>query len=340
MRLLNKRLLAAALCLLLAGCGGPRLEEYPRVEPAKAELAPQTLTIDLHRGCDQLTVAAADRLAAALLELSDGAVELETVFSEQPAIALQNGSTQLALLTNRDLLEAAPELSFLDWPFFWDSPEQYLTVMGAEGGLVRGSGSLASALGGEVLGAWYGGRMVLLCRGVFYEEIAFAGSTVGVLEGAGGSGFFAGIGEDLEAKELAEGDQEELLGLLEDREVKFVECPILELDPGQLPESLKSVENTGHRFLGLWLVLGDGAVDDRTADLLRAAAAYVPESAGTARVRAEEERLRELAAEEVKVTEAEHYALHRAAREYFRRTHEELGCSEEAWEKLEVFLGY
>ena len=28
-----QRLLAGALCLALAGCGGPRLEEYPRMEP-------------------------------------------------------------------------------------------------------------------------------------------------------------------------------------------------------------------------------------------------------------------------------------------------------------------
>jgi len=340
MRPFFKRLLAAALCLLFAGCGGPRLEEYPRVEPVKAEAAPQTLTINLYRDCGPQTADAVDRLAAALLELSGGAVELETVFSAQPAVALQNGSAQLALLTNRDILEAAPELSFIDWPFFWESPEQYLTVMGAENGPVRGSGSLASALGGEVLGVWYGGRMILLCRGVFYEEIAFAGSTVGVLEGAGGNGYFAGIGEDLEAKELAEGEQEELLDLLEEREVKFVECPVLELDPEELPESLKSVENTGHRFRGLWLVLGDGAVDAQTADLLRAAAAYVPESARTEGLRAEEERLEELAAAGVKVTGADHYALHRASLEYFRRTGEELGCTEKMWEELGVFFGY
>jgi len=340
MRPFLKRLLAGSFCLLMAGCGGPRLEDYPRVEPSKAEVAPQTLTIDLYRDSDWLTVDAVDQLAAALLELSGGAVKLETVFSAQPAAALQSGSAQLALLTNRDILEAAPELSFLDWPFFWDSPEQYLTVLGAEGGLVRGSGDLSAALGGEVLGVWYGGRMVLLSRGVFYEEIAFAGSTVGVLEGSGGSGFFADIGEDLQAQELAEGDQEELFGLLEDREAKFIECPILALDPGELPESLKSLEDTGHRFRGLWLVLRDGAVDARTADILRAAAAYVPESARAKRVRAEEDRLEALAAGEVKVTQTDHHALHRAAREYFRRSREELGCSEEVWEELGVFLGY
>lgn len=42
-----QRLLAGALCLALAGCGGPRLEEYPRMEPEKKETAPQALTIDL-----------------------------------------------------------------------------------------------------------------------------------------------------------------------------------------------------------------------------------------------------------------------------------------------------
>ena len=48
--------MAGALCLLLVGCGGPRLEEYPRVEPAKRVTAPQTLTIDLHQDSDQLTL--------------------------------------------------------------------------------------------------------------------------------------------------------------------------------------------------------------------------------------------------------------------------------------------
>lgn len=337
---LKKKLLAGALCLLLAGCGGPRLEEYPRVEPTKRATAPQTLTIDLRRDSDQLTLDAVDQLAAALLELSDGAVKLEVVLSEQPAIALQNGAAQLALLTNRELLEAAPELSYLDWPFFWEGPEQYLTVFGAEDGLVRGSGSLTAALGGEVLGVWYGGRTVLLCRGVFYEEIAFSGSGFGVMEGVGGSGFFGGIGEDIQASKLVTGSQEELFRLLEEREIKFLECPLGQLDPEEIPEAVKSLEDTGHRIRGLWLVLGNGAVEPETEEIIRAAAAYVPDTAQTRRLRAEEDLLRGLEEAGVMVRKSDHYTLRRAAREYFRRNRQELGCSEKMWEALEGLLGY
>ena len=218
-----QRLLAGALCLALAGCGGPRLEEYPRMEPEKKETAPQALTIDLPRDSDQLTVDAVNQLSAAVLELSGGAVTLSPIFSDRPAIALREGSTHMALLTNRDILEAEPALSFIDWPFFWDSPEQYLTVMGAEEGLVRGSGDLAAALGGQVAGVWYGGRVALLCRAAFYEEVAFAGSAFGGLAGRGGTGYFTDIGEDLQARETLEREPEELLPLLDQREVKYLE---------------------------------------------------------------------------------------------------------------------
>lgn len=334
------RFVAGALCLLLlAGCDGPRLEEYPRVEPVKREIAPRALTIDLPRDSDQLTVDAVNQFAAAVLDLSGGVVTLEPIFSDRPAIALQDGSTDLALLTNRDILEAEPSLSFIDWPFFWDNPEQYLTVMGAEDGLIRGSGDLSAALGGEVLGVWYGGRVVLLCRGAFYEEVAFAGTVFGALEGAGGTGYFTDIGEDLQARETREEEQDRLLELLDQQEVKYLEYPLSALDPDQLPQALKHLENTAHRVRGLWLTMGDG-VDPETAEILRAAAAYVPQSAWTARTQAEEALLEELEAREVQVHELDYYSLHRAAREHFRRNREQLGCSQRVWEEMGVFLGF
>ena len=262
-----QRLLAGALCLALAGCGGPRLEEYPRVEPEKKETAPQALTIDLPRDSDQLTVDAVNQLSAAVLELSGGAVTLSPIFSDRPAIALREGSTHMALLTNRDILEAEPALSFIDWPFFWDSPEQYLTVMGAEEGLVRGSGDLAAALGGQVAGVWYGGRVALLCRAAFYEEVAFAGSAFGGLAGRGGTGYFTDIGEDLQARETLEREPEELLPLLDQREVKYLEYPLLSMDAEGLPQSLKYLEDTAHRVQGHWLAISD-QVEPETAALL------------------------------------------------------------------------
>ena len=292
-----QRILAGALCLALAGCGGPRLEEYPRVEPEKKETAPQALTIDLPRDSDQLTVDAVNQLSAAVLELSGGAVTLSPIFSDRPAIALREGSTHMALLTNRDILEAEPALSFIDWPFFWDSPEQYLTVMGAEEGLVRGSGDLAAALGGQVAGVWYGGRVSLLCRAAFYEEVAFAGSAFGGLEGRGGTGYFTDIGEDLQARETLEREPEELLLLLDQREVKYLEYPLLSLDAEGLPQSLKYLEDTAHRVQGHWLAISD-QVEPETAALLQAAAAYVPQSALTARLQAEEAMLAELEAQQ------------------------------------------
>lgn len=334
-----QRLLAGALCLALAGCGGPRLEEYPRMEPEKKEIAPQALTIDLPRDSDQLTVDAVNQLSAAVLELSGGAVTLSPIFSDRPAIALREGSTHMALLTNRDILEAEPALSFIDWPFFWDSPEQYLTVMGAEEGLVRGSGDLAAALGGQVVAMWYGGRVSLLCRAAFYEEVAFAGSAFGGLAGRGGTGYFTDIGEDLQARETLEREPEELLPLLDQREVKYLEYPLLSMDAEGLPQSLKYLEDTAHRVQGHWLAISD-QVEPETAALLQAAAAYVPQSALTARLQAEEAMLAELEAQGIRVRKLDYYSLHRAAREHFRRNREALGCTQRVWEELGVFLGF
>lgn len=342
MKTAASRFLAAALCfaLLLAGCGGPDLRSYPQVEPSVKTTAPRTVTLDVHREADPLTEDTVNQLAAALLDVSGGAVTLEVVCSENPAAALENGSAQLALLTNRDILEAEPGLSFLDWPFFWDSPEQWLTVMGAEGGLVRGSRSLEESLGGRILGVWYGGRVSLLCRGTFYDEIAFSGAGFGAMAGAGGSGFFGDIGEDLQAEEVVAGEPEELDELLAAGEIRFLERPLLEVDPDDLPEALKSIEDTGHRYQGCWLVLGRDFLTPELEPLLKAAAAYLPEQAFTDRRRAEEERLLELEEAGLKVRREEHYTLERAAREYFRRTREELGCSDKVWEELGVFLGY
>ena len=175
------RLAAAGACLgLLAGCV-PNLGRYPRQEKTPPAFAPQALTIDLPQGADQLTQDAAAQLGAALLELSGGAVTLEVILSGNPASALLHGATHMAVLENRDLIAAEPGLAVLDRPFAAESPEAYLTVMAAEKGPVRGNAALREALGGKVIGGWYGGRVSLLCRGSFYEEICFSGSALGLL---------------------------------------------------------------------------------------------------------------------------------------------------------------
>ena len=63
-----------ALCLL-AGCG-PQLDRFPRVETTAPTYPAQTLTIDIPLGADQFTQDGVAQLAAAVLELSGGAVTL------------------------------------------------------------------------------------------------------------------------------------------------------------------------------------------------------------------------------------------------------------------------
>ena len=101
-----RRFLTALLALcLLAGCG-PQLERFPRVEATAPTYPAQTLTIDIPLGADQFTQDGVAQLAATVLELSGGAVTLEAIPSQNPAAALSNGATHLALLDNRQLLEA------------------------------------------------------------------------------------------------------------------------------------------------------------------------------------------------------------------------------------------
>ncbi|MCI8653126.1 MAG: hypothetical protein HFF11_05455 [Angelakisella sp.] len=328
-----KRLLAFFLVLgLLAGCG-PQLEKYPRVESSSQGLETQTLTIDIPQEADQLTLDAVSQLAAALLELSGGAITLEVYPSRDPARALRTGDTHLALLDNSGLMAADPSLSFLDWPFLMEDEEQWLTIMGAEDGVVRGSASLREALNGEVIGLWYQGRTVLLGRGSFYEEIGFAGAPLGVLEGREAPGFFQGIG-DLNPKTVSTGDGETLLKLLSSREVKYIEYPLGKVDPDTLPELVKHLEDTAHRVEGSWLVLGKGAVDQKTAQIIRAAAAAVPQPAWNARARREEELFQALEAREITVQKRPCPPLRRAAKEYFRKNGKGLGCRESTLERL------
>lgn len=338
--MVKKRFLALLLALcLLAGCG-PDLRGYPRVELASRVMAEQTLTIDVPREADPLTVSAVTQLCAAVMELSGGAVTLNPIYSNSPANALQGGATNLALMESGDLIEADPSMSFLEWPFLLEGPEQYLTVMGAEDGPVRGSGSLREALGGEVIGLWYGGRYGILSRGTFYEEIGFSGSTLGVLSGLSGSGYFSAqsIGADQGAAAVVTGGPEKLLDLLAGAGVKSLEYPLWQLDGEAFPEGVKYVEDTGHRVRGLWLVLGTGTVDQETADLLRAAAAYVPQPAREARAGAEASLLEAMTAADIQVRQGEYTALHHAAREYFRKSYRDLGCSQRSWERLAEIL--
>lgn len=310
---MKRRIAALVLCLgLLTGCL-PDLRQYPRQEREARVAEPRSLTIDLPRDADQLTQDAIAVFGAALLELSDGAVTLEVILSGSPASALAHGATHMAVLENRDLIAADPGLALLDRPFSADSPESYLTVMAAEQGPVRDNAALARALGGQVIGAWYGGRMVLLCRGSFYEEICFSGATLGVLEGWEGSDYYTGLGGDLGPKTLIAGDEEELLFLLEERSLKYLEYPLWSLDPEEMPEALKYVEDTGHRIRGMWLVLGEDAVDPETEELIRAAAAYLPQPALTARTAAEARTLEALEERDVTVRKGSYAALRRAS---------------------------
>lgn len=333
-----KRFFAALLALcLLAGCG-PRLDRFPRVEAQAPAYAPQTLTIDVPRDADQLALDGVSQLAAAVLDLSGGAVTLEVIPSQDPASALLHGATHLALVDSARLVEAEPSLSFLDWPFLTESADQWLTVMGEEDGAVRGNLPLRKALGGEVIGLWYGGRTVLLCRSSFYESIGFAGTSLGVLSDRGGAEFFQGIGEDLEAKVLCLGTAEELAELFDQKEIKYAEYPLDALDPDALPEELKYLEDTAHRVEGLWLVLGEG-VDEDTARLLRAAAASVPQTVLDARTRREEELFRALEDRDIEVRRGDYAALRRAARDYFRRNGESLGCDRRTLDRLMGLVG-
>ena len=118
-----------------------------------------------------------------------------------------------------------------------------------------------------------------------------------------------------------------------------MEYPLLSLDAEGLPQSLKYLEDTAHRVQGHWLAISD-QVEPETAALLQAAAAYVPQSALTARLQAEEAMLAELEAQGIRVRKLDYYSLHRAAREYFRRNREALGCTQRVWEELGVFLGF
>ncbi len=333
-----KRLFALVLALcLLAGCG-PQLDRYPRVEAQAPSYTPQVLTIDVPRDADQTALDGVSQLAAAILDLSGGAVTLEVIPSQDPASALLHGATHLALVDSARLVEAEPSLAFLDWPFLAESVDQWLTVMGAEDGVVRGNLPLRRALGGEVIGLWYGGRTVLLCRSSFYETIGFAGTSLGVLSDRAGTDFFQGIGEDLEAKVLCLGTAEELLELFEEKEVKYAEYPLDQLDPDALPEELKYLEDTAHRVEGHWLVLGEG-VDEETARLLRAAAASVPQTVLDARTRQEEELFQALEDRDVEVRRGDYAALHRAARDYFRRGGDSAECDRRTLERLMGLVG-
>ncbi len=332
MKQLLASLLALALCLL-AGCG-LNLARYPKVEPSSPVIEPQTLTIDLPQDAGPVTLSAVNQLGSALLELSDGAITLEIVSSSDPAGALAHKATHLALLENQDLIEADPSMGFLDWPFLMADAESYLTVMGAENGAVRGSASLREALGGEIIGLWYSGRTVLLGRGTFYPEIAFSGVSLGTLKGREGSGFFEGMEKELRAGKVYTDGPDELLNYMKNRTVKFLEYPLDQLDGENPPQELKYLENTAHRVGGAWLVLGEEAVDKETAQIIRAAAAYVPQSVFTTCIRQEEELFQALEAQGVQVRQGDYTILNRAAREYFRKNYQELGMSQRAWEQI------
>ena len=339
MTMMKRKLPALVLCLALLGGCGPGFSQYPRASSsAPAAVEAQTLTIDIPRDADAQTQEALAQFAAAVLELSGGAVTIETVPNSDPLSALAHGATHMALADNQMLIEAEPALSFLDWPFLFAGPEDYLTAVGAENGPIRGSRSLETALGGRVIGLWYGGGTVLLGRGAFYEEICFSNSSLGVLSGRQGSSFFTGIGEDLGAEAVHAGDSDRLLSLLEDRTVKYIEYPLEELPPEELPESVHYLENTGHRINGMWLILGTGAVDGETARILEAAAAAVPQPALESRRAAREALLTQVEEAGIRVDTGDYSELYRAARDYFQEHYRELGCPQRTWEYLEPLL--
>ena len=312
MTMMKRKFFALALALaLLAGCV-PELSRYPRASSAPAPELPETvLTMDLPRDAGEAVQAAVGRFAAEVLELSGGAVTIELVPNREPLPALTHGATHLALVETGELVEAEPSLAFLEWPFLFSGPEEYLTAMGAEDGPVRGDPRLAETLGGEVIGLWYGGSAVLLGRGSFYEEICFSNSGLGVLEGLGGSSFFTGMGEDLGAEEVHTGEPEALLEML---------------------------ATTRHRTGGLWLVLREGAVSPEVEEILRAAAAAAPETALEEGLAAEEALLAAAAEGGVRVDSGDYSQLTRASAAYFREHWQELGCPSRAWEFLDPLL--
>ena len=79
---------------------------------------------------------------------------------------------------------------------------------------------------------------------------------------------------------------------------------------------------------------GEEAVDKETAQIIRAAAAYVPQSVFTTCIRQEEELFQALEAQGVQVRQGDYTILNRAAREYFRKNYQELGMSQRAWEQI------
>lgn len=336
---MKKKLLSLALCLvLLAGCG-PDLSQYPAVSSSPPPaVETQVLTIDIPRDVDPLTQDALTGFAAAVLELSGGAITIETIPNTEPLSALAHGATHMALVDNQTLIEAEPSLSFLDWPFLFSGPEDYFTAMGAEDGPVRGKPRLEETLGGRIISVWYSGTTVLLGRGAFYDEICFSNSDLGVLEGRGASGLFTGIGSDLGARTVYEEEPDRLLTLLDDRTVKYIEYPLEALSPEELPESVKHLENTCHRIQGMWLILGTGLVDSQTAQILEAAAAYVPQPALDSRRAAQGELLAQIEAAGVKVTTGDYTNLLRAAHSYYQEHYLELGCTQRSWDLLSPLL--
>ena len=112
MTMMKRKLPALVLCLALLGGCGPGFSQYPRASSsAPAAVEAQTLTIDIPRDADAQTQEALAQFAAAVLELSGGAVTIETVPNSDPLSALVHGATHMALADNQMLIEAEPALS-------------------------------------------------------------------------------------------------------------------------------------------------------------------------------------------------------------------------------------
>ena len=329
--------LCLALSLVIPGCAGLSIGDYPRVEPSAApQLEEQVLVLALPAGADDILLNMTYLLGAKLSELSQGALSLELRQVEEGEI-LGTSIWDLALYTNEDLINADPDLAFLAAPFLFPSRESFLTILSNAQSPVRDNPLLEQQLGGQVIGVYYGGAMGFFCRSRFYEEIGFSSADLGLLESsAPGAQVYQAL-DGLKASTVVLASQEDLMDLAQGQEIKLMEAP----RGAQLPEggwdTFKYYEDTCHRYLGYWLVLGE-QVDPALDGIIRQAVAYTLASQEQERVAAEEEAMAAYPGGALGNNQGDYHTLYQGANTLYRRKEEGSCVTPEIWEALEPYL--
>ncbi len=338
---MNRRVRVLALllagCMALSGCGTVplHLREYPRQARQQSLPPRQTLTLVLPQDAPDSLVNMTYLLEAKLSELSGGQLSLE-VRREENRLAMDSGSWDLAVFTNDDLIALDEDMMFLVAPFLFPDRESFLTILSQEDGPVLGSDGLREALGGSIVGLYYGGAVGLLCRSRLYDSLGFSYFNLGILDIASyGSAFYTTLPE-MESRGVILSDQAGLLDQMNAEPLRYLEYPRnLEL-PEAYREEARYYEDTQHRFLGLWLALADGA-GPQVERIVREAAAYTLDGQLADQL-AEEDRVLGTLPPRHRDNEAGYPEIRSAARSLYRDDDLRTCVPDWVWKRISAYL--